>query len=236
MPSDEQPEIDSRQKKAFAERLRLACDNNPKVPPLNHGRQTWISQQFAQMFNRRIPPETIRKWLSGLARPYDVKMNELAQIVGVDPVFLGSGHAPNLDTRQRRIRSAEADGVVNMVAGLIQLDGGHPAFPEADDQQARADRIDLYAIIKGGKFNLHIALGRETDDGYLFTIPKGAERSLILGVIRTGPFCVDVIELDQETVESFGASRSMTYEIPVSRDYQTDDHAWRRITSFANRL
>lgn len=44
----------------FAQRLELACDNNPDVPPLNHGRLKWFQDELHKR-GVNYQQETVRK-------------------------------------------------------------------------------------------------------------------------------------------------------------------------------
>jgi hypothetical protein len=121
---------------------------------------------------------------------------------------------------------------VNLVAGLIQMDGGHPAFPQEADE-ATARHVDLHAIIKGAKYDLHISLGSldEETGERTFMVPHQAEDSvLLLGVIRRG-FTIEVYEITSDDVAA-GERRGVAVEVFLDSSQAT----LRRIDSFANRL
>ncbi len=179
------------------------------APPLYSGRLTWIVAQLAQRFDEKISVQTVARWARGEARPRQAKNVKLAQLLDVDPVWLYVGLEPEVSTRDRRTRDAMADGAVNVVAGLIQMDGGIPAFPDNDDERAIQDQVHLYAAIKGAQYAFHIVVGAAVEAGWMFTVPADAENVVLLGVVREG-LTFHVVELNDELLSySDGTGRGM---------------------------
>jgi hypothetical protein len=142
--------------------------------------------------------------------PRNEKVAALSQVLEADAAWLQMGYDPQATPKERRVRNAMADGAVNMIAGLIQMDGGHPAFPAEDESP-----VDLHAIIRGAKYDLHIALGETYDRNARFTVPaKSIDAVTVLGVIRDG-FAVDVFELTPEVIEEHGQRRGGSIDIEV---------------------
>lgn len=171
---------------AFADRFSKACDGNEHVPDLHQGRLSWVAEQTSKKLGKPVPLETVRKWSKGISKPREATSNILAEILLVDPTWLYIGTDTNDTPRERRLRNSAVDGVVNVVAGLIQMDGNSVAFPEEDDITAQRDRVDMFAIIKGAQYRIHVALGEKTKGGYRFALPPGADRVTVLGVVRDG--------------------------------------------------
>lgn len=215
----------------FARRLEQACESHPHVPPLHSGRQTWIQRELLSRFNEEISVETVRKWLAGEARPIQARMGKLAQLLEVDVAWLSLGIDPALEPRERRARNAMADGAVNLVAGLIQMHGGHPAFPDEADTLAQKHNVDLHAIIRGGKYDIHVSLGEEDGDRLRFTVPTTHEFVVVLGVVLRG-FAVEIFEITPELIEAAGQRRGGSITVAV----KPGDHGLRRIESFRSRL
>lgn len=65
---------------------------------------------------------------------------------------------------------------------------------------------------------------------------EAAKDAVVLGVIRRDGFAVDVLELDAEGLADQGKRKAVTIEIVVNPNYQTENHAWRQIKSFSERL
>lgn len=187
--------------KAFAQRMHQACDGNSSVPLPNYGRLQWFVDQFEAKFGIETTPESVRKWFAGEALPRPKTMTRLAQILEVDEAWLSLGKAVELDQRQQRLRNAEADGVVNVVAGLIQMCGANPAFPEPDDRRAEREHIDVYAIIRGAQYAIHVVLAADTEDSVRFAVPVEAIDTFVVGVVRTSDLTCDFYEIDRETLD-----------------------------------
>lgn len=218
--------------KAFAQRLNAACDGHPHIPPYGQGRQTWIKE------NTGVSHEAVRKWFTGEARPRPNKMREISKILEVDEAWLSLGITPDLDPKERRARNAIADGAVNVVAGLIQMNGGNCAFP--DDKDPRAAFVDLYAIIRGAQFSIHVALAQQVSEGvYKFNVPKEFEDCTVLGAVHPYPMRVHVLNLTQQLIMKHKGRKGGYYEITVHKDgseYKTGVDVWPRVHSFADRL
>lgn len=213
--------------KDFAQRMLQACDGNPSVPQPNFGRLQWFVDQLEE---HDIPstPESVRKWFAGEALPRPKTIAALAQIMSVDEAWLSLGRAPELDTRQQKLRNAEADGVVNVVAGFIQMCGANPAFPEPDDKRAKREKIDIYAIIRGAQYSLHVTLAAETPEGMRFAVPVEATDCFVIGVIRTDDLECQFYEIPDEVLES-GRRKGGFVEV-------TGTDGLKRIRTFGERL
>lgn len=217
---------------AFGKRMEQACDANPHCPAHHRGRLGWISEQLKLRFNEKISIETVRKWLAGEVKPGRGRHEYLAQILGVDPVWLFLGVDPEMAPRERKLRNSEADGAVNVVAGLIQMDGGHPAFPEPGDKRAESERIDLYAIIRGANYAFNVSLGYRNAEGSDWNFPAPlTEATIVLGVVREG-FAFRIVELTPEIVHGRGKSRVGSSMVTLS-DAEVSEMA---IDGFTNRL
>lgn len=225
----------------FALRLQEACDANPYVPAYNYGRQAWVKAQLEQRFKVSVSNETVSKWFTGVARPRPDKINLLAKLLEVDEAWLALGVAPELAPRDRKVRNATADGAVNVVAGFIQMTGGHPAFPEEGDARAMRDpRIDLYAIVKGVHYCLHVSLALEVEPGlFRFAAPFGHEERVVIGVVQRRPLGCDFLDLSPELIAAHGVRKSGFIEITVKAEddrYVSGSDAWPRYETFGERF
>lgn len=200
----------------FARRLSSASDNNPNVPALHFGRLVWVKAQLKSRFDIDVSKETVRKWYWGEAKPRDEKLRAIAQILEVDEAWLSLGIAPDLAPREQKKRVAEASGAVLLLAGLIQMAGGHPAFPDEDDDAAARDHIDLYAIIRGAQYRFHVTLAQQLENGDLrFNVPSNHEGAFQVGVIPEGEFGVRLVELQPEII-LLGNRRGAVVEVVLS--------------------
>jgi len=213
----------------FADRLKQACDGNPDVPAPYRGRQSWVAEKL------KISHEASRKWFAGLSRPRSDKMRELAKLLNVDEAWLALGQTPTLDPRERRAQANAASGAVEVVAGLVELNGGKVAFPRDDDPQRGF--VHFHAIIDGVWSSFHIALGKPVDDNhYRFDVPAEHERCTVLGFIHSRPLRPQLIRMAPELVNRHGINHGGYIEITVASDdglYTTGEDTWPRVVSFS---
>lgn len=209
----------------FARRLEQACDGNPDVPPINYGRLVWFADRIVGPSGKNISNETVRKYFAGEVMPRPKQMSQLAKILKVDESWLALGAHPGLTEREKKVRNATADGVVNLVAGMVRMFGGNPAFPAADDKFAKENCVDLYAIIRGAQYAMHIVLFDE--DGKA-TIPAQAKDAFILGVEHTGGTNFRLYDLTG--FEEVANRKSGAFEVT------TDARDWKIIDTFSERL
>jgi len=220
---------------AFASRLAIACDNHPDCPPLNYGRLRWIVGEFKRLFNITTAIESVRKWHAGEVRPRPNAMRMLAEILDCDERWLSVGDLKNQQWERER-RKAIVSGGVNVVAGMIALDGGHPSFPEPDDKTARG--VDIYAIVKGAHYRIKVAAAESKDNGLKFEVPANYGELFVVGLIRKGPFNFDLIELDADTISKHRGSKSGPIMLEVEKrgqSYAIGDDRLKSITNFAER-
>ncbi len=229
-----------RRDRAFALRLQKACDDNPRVPGYNRGRQAWVRSQLVERFGMNVSNETVSKWFTGVARPRPEKISVIAQLLEVDEAWLVLGVGNEVEPREVRIRNALADGAVNVVAGFIQMCGGHPAFPEADDARARGGApVDLYAIIKGTHYPIHVVVAQAADGAFRCNVPYEHAERVVLAVVQREALLCDFLELTGDMIEAHGVRRSGFIEVrltPTAGGYETDGAVWPRISTFADGL
>lgn len=213
----------------FARRFADACGAHPHCPPVNQGRLRWIQEEFVHKFDVPVTQETVRKWLAGEVKPKQDKMSKLAKILNTSEEWLALGIKSDLEPRERKVRNAMADGAVNVVAGLIQMDGGHPAFPDKND--ADQAYIDLHAIIRGAKYDFHVCLADTSGDKVKFVVPPNYDSVIQIGLIKYD-FDFDVFEISPEDVERYGSNRGGGFEVVLD----DPEKQLRRIESFTQRL
>jgi len=224
---------------AFARRLNIACDGYSQVPPLNKGRLTWILREFASRYNMSLSLEAVRKWFSGESRPRPDKMKKLAELLQVDEVWLALGKDGDVSPREQRARNALADGAVNVVAGYIQMGGGNVAFP---DEGAKADPnsgVDIYAIIKGARYDIHVVVAKPIDNGLRFALPINFESLFLVGMVMTGSTCCELVEITADMVGAHGNRRGGHYDLDVREhdgQFVTPSGPLPKIESFDKRL
>lgn len=214
----------------FGERLTQAADNHPHVPALREGRLGYIKDELAKR-GITLTRSTVQKWFIGEMRPMRPKMIALAEILSVDLEWLSTGTDPNLTMKERKVRDAMADASVNIVAALIQMGGGNPAFPAEDDKRAKLDDIDIYAIIRGANYSFHVVTVEAVKDELLtFTVPSNYHNVVVLAVVPTTDFCFDVFEVPHEVMEAAPPARRNSKSVVIGRS------DLKQIKSFANRI
>lgn len=218
----------------FARRMQIACDNNPDVPLPNYGRLGWFVTEIERRFNVTVTVETVRKWFAGDTFPRPKMMGYLAAVLSVDHAWLSVGATPEISEKQKKVRNATADGAVNLIAGLIQICGGHPAFPAEDDSHAKSKKIDLYAFIKGAQYAFHVSMGNLSNDGVALSVPIDAVgAAVVLAVVRTGELAFRFFEVDAEKIEAQGKRKGEAYHIVMPAEPGDD---WKEIRTFSERL
>lgn len=197
--------------KAFAKRLETACENHPHSPS-GHGRQKWVREQLKATCNVTVSPEAVRKWFAGEARPRPAVMKDLARVLEVDEAWLSLGRMPDMTPREQKKHNAVTNGAVNLLAGMIQINGGTIAFPEAEGSFA-----DLYAIIQGKQYSIDVKIARPERDGSLrFSLPANTHDLVHVGVVPTDdPMSFHFVRLPQEIVDKHGRKRGGYVELKV---------------------
>lgn len=129
--------------KPFAQRLERACDRR-KVPPLHHGRQSWVRRELEDKQGDVVSPETVRKWFAGEAKPKEERVRHLATILDVDWVWLEMGKGSM--EKQNPAREADATDITPS-RGRFMLDrlrrelGGTVTIAPGVDLTAPMDEV-----------------------------------------------------------------------------------------------
>lgn len=214
----------------FAERLTKAADLNPNVPPIRSGRLVFMQNELSKR-GQEMTLESIRKWFSGENRPHHSRGTLLAEILRCDENWLLNGNGSVEAPADRRLRNAMAAGSVNLVAGMLQMDGAHVAFPDEGDRFAIKQHIDIQAIIRGAAYSFHVVAAEERDEGvYVFPVPTSLENTIPLGVVRHEGFNFTVFEIGDLAIETGTAGRTGKVEV------DSRSNGVRELTSFKDRL
>lgn len=217
---------------AFAKRLNGACDGHPHIPAYGQGRQTWIKE------NLGVSHEAVRKWFTGDSRPRPEKMRALAKALEVDEAWLALGLAPDLTPAEQKVRNAENEGAVNVVTGLLQMNGSRCAFPS--DNDPNASFVDIYSIQRGVQLAIHITLAKiKSPNQLVFVIPKEYENCRVIGVIHARANRVHLLNMTHDMIEKYKQRKGGYFEVHVTyRDgaYYSGEDKWVKIESFAKDL
>jgi hypothetical protein len=187
---------------AFARRLNQVIEESDLLPPYNQGRYTWISEQLRKQFGVEVTRETVRKWVWGETIPRNEKLKALAKLFDVDEGWLAFGITSEVNKKVTPKKILADSGVVSLVAGLIQMDGGTCALREEKDKN---DFVDLYAIVDRRQRMISVCLGVEVAPGkFKFSVPNEYEQCVNIGVVRTGFASFDLLLLSHAQIKSYG--------------------------------
>lgn len=218
--------------KGFAQRMKIACDQNPHIPDYGMGRQTWVKEKMG------VSHEAVRKWFLGQARPRPDKLRELAGVLECDEAWLALGKKGDLDPREKRARSLNIEGAVNCVTGLLQLNGANCAFPGENDPLG--GYVDIYAITRGVQLAIHVSLGKQGPPGqFRFTVPKEYENCKVIGVVHARANRLHLLNMDHEMLNKYAERKGGFMEVLVSykdNAYWSGEDKWTRIESFTKDL
>ncbi|WP_127076853.1 hypothetical protein [Rhodomicrobium lacus] len=204
-------ERDDPPHKAFAKRFEDVCENHPAVPDFSRGRYRWIRDELEARFGIIVGRETVRKWHTGETIPRNDKMKALAELLSVDYGWLAFGIRPELDVEKRPARVLAESAAANLIAGFIQLAGGHCAFPEAD---APNSFVDVYAILGNRQRALAISLAKPQENGKLrFSVTNEYAKCTVIGVVQTGIGSIDMYVIPPQLIERHGVLRGPSTDI-----------------------
>lgn len=200
---------------AFATRLNQVVDESGRVPPFNQGRYTWIKDQLEQRYGIEVTRETVRKWVHGETIPRNEKLRALAGLFDVDEGWLAFGVKTDADLKERRSEVLSDSGVVSVVAGLIQLSGGHCALPESGDEN---EFVDIYTIVARRQRMIAVRLGEDIGrDRVRFSVPNEFEKCKVIGVARTGFACFDLFLISRAQISGHGERRGPYIDVIASK-------------------
>lgn len=199
----------------FASRLERACEDHPHCPTKEYrGKQKWLREELVRKFGEdfQTTAEGVRKWFSGEARPRPRMMKAIASVLNVDEGWLALGIIPELTPREKKKRGHTAEGGALILAGAIQITGGHTTFPSTGD----VNSPDIVAIIDGEAIEIDAPLSRQiSETSHLFTIKRGHERRTVVGVIPTN-FGARFIALSTHVITKNGTNRGDYIELEVT--------------------
>ncbi|MDX0622844.1 helix-turn-helix domain-containing protein [Sinorhizobium medicae] len=218
--------------KGFAQRINIACDQNPHIPAYGMGRQTWVKEKMG------VSHEAVRKWFLGEARPRPDKLTQLANVLECDEAWLALGKKGDLDPREKRARSLNIEGAVNAVTGLLQLNGANCAFP--GDKDPLGSYVDIYAITRGVQLAIHVSLGKQgPPNQFRFAIPKEYENCKVIGVVHARANRLHLLNMDYDMVTKYAERKGGFFEVCINwhdNAYWSGSDKWTRIESFTKDL
>jgi transcriptional regulator with XRE-family HTH domain len=216
----------------FAYRLGVACETHPHCPPPNHGRLGWIRDQLKVRFEQSVTNESVRRWLAGEARPRVGTLAHLAEILQVEEAWLSVGTTQE-NAKELRAAQVVEKGAAMVLAGLVQMSGGSPAFPSDEDARAKQEGVDLYAIIRGAQYAFHVSAGLTKDNEVTFNVPVESKKLVVLGAILRDDLTLEFYELPTEVIESFPV-KSGSHQVSVRADLEGT--GLRRVNTLSERI
>lgn len=204
----------------FAARLEQACEQHPDTPAKNAGRLQWMKHELERRYDVRVSLESVRKWFAGESRPKADKIRAIAQLLGVDDKWLRDGVAGHSTP-------PDHEGAVYLITGLIRMDGGQTIFTTLEDP----DDVDLYAIIQGVRYTMHITVGEVEGYHVTFTVPARHEEICVIGVLKR-ELEIDLVEVPSSLVAKHGHVDGGVVRATIPR-YELEPH---NIKDFSTRL
>jgi len=199
--------------KAFGKRFTSICDDHPLVPAANFGRLQWFSDQFAK-YGEKVSKQTISRWLDGAYRPRPAKMKLLASILGVDESWLSLGIDVVSPSEAKTVR-AVSNGAALVVAGFVQMAGGHIAFPEEGDESVGA--VDFYVIAGGRQRKVKVCVADVSGRDLTFRLPNNHTSTIIVGGVRQDAVSMEFYHLTPATIASSSSRRGGHVEVKAEK-------------------
>lgn len=198
----------------FYTRLHQACSENPDIPEYGKGRQTYISQQMG------VSQEAVRKWFAGESKPKSAMGRKLAQLLGVDYVWLALGTSHGEIEKRKEVAGRQHASVYALMAYYVR-----EGFSAAFDHDNEA--VDIITI-KQGMHN-HVAVRNAVDSGSYLTVrfPSSSinDVSTIVSVEKEGS-CInfDFLWVTEDVWAHHGirdgAEMMLKFENPKGRQYK----------------
>jgi transcriptional regulator with XRE-family HTH domain len=217
--------------KAFGKRLSQAVSSHPRAPG-GHGQQAWLRQELKNRFALETSKESLSKWFAGVVLPRPRTLNQIAEVLQVDPAWLSMGVTPITKPKEKMVRNAVASGVVNYVAGLIQMQGGTIAFPASESED-----IDLIAIVNGEHLSFQVkAFQHEKSMLKLHLSPK-VEGLTVLGVdLGKGFADTEIIRVPHDVIEKHATKKGGFQELTLDSNYRVDGEALPKVVGVQDLL
>lgn len=216
----------------FAKRLVHACDQNTAVPPYNYGRLTWIKEKLEEHYGLSTSVETVRKWMSGEARPRPDKMKLLAELIQVDEAWLSLGKEPELNRKEQLHRAKYAKGAISVLAGFFEIADGRTFFPQNPDE------CDFTVIIDDQRFNVVVSLAQEIDKSkglYGFQAPVNIVDVTVIGAIPVNDTEISFLHFPAEFIQKHGTKKGSHMEMilhKIGQKFQCGADQVQKIENF----
>jgi len=172
----------------FQSRLNQACRENLEVPEKGRGQQTYIAERM------NVSQEAVRKWLSGDSQPKPAAMRKLAQLLGVDHVWLALG-TDNQELERRKISLGKANAAHYALIGFLIESGYSCAPPDQED-----GLVDIEAIGHGVYKSIIVRTAESEDDRLSVSFPAAAMDLATITAVRrnSSSFAFDFVWFTSE--------------------------------------
>lgn len=197
----------------FTHRLNKAVAGHPLAPPTPFGRQKWLQDKLAKETRLEVSPNTIHKWVNGLARPREDNIRRIAKVLSVDDVWLSLGRSPVEDVRATKDGAARAAAGALLLAGLIEMRGGKVTFPTQDDEA-----VSLFANINGKRIGITVVTAQVKGGKVSYMIPEPVGDNRVVSVEERPNCegfsgCYSILDLTKVPRQNFGGFSVVTGEV-----------------------
>lgn len=160
----------------FSTRLKQSCQDNPDVPEYGKGEQVYLSQRLG------VSQEAVRKWFAGDSKPKAAVGRKLAELLGVDYVWLALGTSHGEIEKRREAAGRQDSAVYALMSFLIEK--GYSAAFDNDHE-----KIDITTIYQGQQNHISVQLAEGKKDKLMasFRLSVINDVSTIIAV-RTNTF------------------------------------------------
>ena len=196
----------------FAQRLQLACERCARCPTeMIRGKQKWLYDELMNKFGTRVSPEATRKWFAGETSPRQKTVKQIASILGVDFAWLAVGTEPNMDEKQKRHHNLKVSGAVNLLVGIIQLNGGGAAFSKDNSNE-------ITAIIDATLFTIEVRHPVAVSDTAFRITSSISDTPLVCVMGGESLGALTILHIPRSLVETHGTDRGGYWDIDITKE------------------
>ena len=196
----------------FHSRLLQACNDNPDIPEYGKGQQTFLSQRLD------VSQEAVRKWFAGESKPKPVVGRKLADLLGVDYVWLTLGTSYG-EIEKRKVAAARQDSALYALTGYLIEKGFACAFDNNE-----GNHIDLMCIQQGVQNFIAVRSCKEHNDFLYVGFPQSAINEVTtIAAVRTNScsFAYDFLWIKPECWADYGQRSRNDIAVKISRAKNT---------------
>ncbi|WP_157928955.1 helix-turn-helix domain-containing protein [Pararhizobium haloflavum] len=198
----------------FASRVNHACDNNPKIPD-GWGRQAYVQAQFEKA-GIPLSRQSVNRWFQGYSVPRLKKLNFLAKVLDVDEGWLVFGAMPEGEHHRKTRHPIDISGAIQLVTGLLTMDGAICAFAEPNDEAG----LHFRTVYKGRHFRCHCVAADTTDEGYRVVVSPNYANLTTFIVVRYEGWDFRIFKIVPGVIKSTGEHRGgfVTLDFTISKE------------------